>query len=407
MSELHTQPTDGETHQPDAGIGAGWPAASAAGAPPLPCQTGTISDGEEGKKTEEEIGPVNKPRTLRGMLRAANASGYWWKAIFTLVERVKELAEEYGIERLGFLTLTFADKVDAKREAERRFNNFARRVLDARYLAWIKVFERGGKKGRLHFHLLVVTREDIRTGFNFDAYKQARSARTPSQRRYWTRIYGPVAPEALRAEWQFLRGVQGARGACAAYGFGRHELTPIRVTGEAVGRYLGKYLAKGLLDGSVYKGERRLSYSRRAWRHSPRFCSVDSVYRKKLSKIANALGLIWTEDEGFADFKYLLGPRWVIKLRDIVQSVLLKWNEYPADWMAIRDYETRYSRTGEEGIGIGDVVTLSDEASEQSLSRALWAFARKVWNGTSGSYCQSIWELQELADKRCYPGVPF
>ena len=179
---------------------AGRPAASAAGAPPLPCLTGTISD-EGGKEAQG-----NKAATLHTMLRDAGVSGYWWKAVSTLVERVKELAEDYGLERLGFLTLTFPDDVQGKKEAERRFNNFARRILDSRYQAWIKVFERGAKRNRLHFHLLVVLPFDIRTGFDFEAYQRARAAKTLSQRRYWTRMYGVSAPEHLRKEWRFLRG---------------------------------------------------------------------------------------------------------------------------------------------------------------------------------------------------------
>ena len=30
------------------------------------------------------------------------------------------------------------------------------------------------------------------------------------------------------------------------------------------------------------------------------------MYQKKLAKVANDLGFVWTDDEGFADFKFLL-----------------------------------------------------------------------------------------------------
>ena len=217
----------------DIGYGTGCPAAPAAGALPLPCQIGTNSD------NGNEAVVISTNKSLRRMLHDGGVSGYWWRAVFVLVERVKELAQVYGIERLAFLTLTFLDNVQDKREAERRFNNFARRVLDQRYDAWIKVFERSPKTGRLHFHLLVVMRTDIRTGFDFNAYRSARSAKSLSQRRYWTRIYGATVAPALRAEWVFLRGKNANDGgACKAYGFGRHELVPIRATADAVGRYL-------------------------------------------------------------------------------------------------------------------------------------------------------------------------
>lgn len=45
------------------------------------------------------------------------------KTAFALVENVKALARAYGIERLGFLTLTFADEVTTTEEAQRRFNS--------------------------------------------------------------------------------------------------------------------------------------------------------------------------------------------------------------------------------------------------------------------------------------------
>lgn len=48
-----------------------------------------------------------------------------------------------------------------------------------------------------------------------------------------------------------------------------------------------------------------------------------------------------------------------------------------------------------------------DNASGTTLDRAIWLFARKVWNGSEGRYCESAWELRELADLRCCDGVPF
>ena len=62
----------------------------------------------------------------------------------------------YGIERLGFLTLTFADHVTDAREAQRRFHSLATHVLNTRYRArWIRVLERH-ESGRIHYHLIVV-----------------------------------------------------------------------------------------------------------------------------------------------------------------------------------------------------------------------------------------------------------
>ena len=131
---------------------------------------------------------------------------------------------------------------------------------------------------------------------------------------------------------------------------------PIRATAEVVGRYLGKYMAKGLSDGSVYKRDRRVSYCRRSWGWSTRFSWVNGVYRKKLAKIANELGFVWTDEEGFADFKFLLGPKWAVKLRDIVRGILLHRTEYPSDRLAVQEYAAHYERSDGQMFRLDDLV---------------------------------------------------
>lgn len=60
-------------------------------------------------------------------------SGSDRKVAFCLWGEIIALVEQFGIERLGFLTLTFADHVVEVQEASRRSNNLNRRVLKARY----------------------------------------------------------------------------------------------------------------------------------------------------------------------------------------------------------------------------------------------------------------------------------
>jgi hypothetical protein len=50
---------------------------------------------------------------------------------------------------------------------------------------------------------------------------------------------------------------------------------------------------------------------------------------------------------------------------------------------------------------------MEETVSDESLEEALAFFARKVWNGKTGAYCSSAWELRDLADRRCFPGLPF
>ena len=47
-----------------------------------------------------------------------------------------------------------------------------------------------------------------------------------------------TANDAIKREWAFWRRI------AKRYGFGRHQLQPMRENGEALGRYLGEYLSK-------------------------------------------------------------------------------------------------------------------------------------------------------------------
>ena len=232
------------------------PAAERREAPPaagLPCLNSNNEDGEE-----------EKSGLLRGMAR---------KVAFSLTENVKALAEEFGVERLGFLTFTFPDHVTDPKECNRRFGNLRRRAL-SRYVKWIAVRERQAS-GRLHLHLLVVVENDIKTGVNF---QEIRDKNYRSAGAY------------LRSEWAFWR--KSAK----KYGFGRTELMPIKSTAEGIARYVGKYIQKNLdCRTAADKGARLVSYSKGAGKvkaggfawNSPRAW----LWRKKLGQVAERCGI--------------------------------------------------------------------------------------------------------------------
>lgn len=170
----------------------------------------------------------------------AGLSGPKRKVALALSWNVANMCQAWGIERIGFLTLTFSDHVTDAREAQRRFNSLATNVLRKRYPAFIAVLERQ-KSGRIHYHLLVALQDDIRTGVDFNALA-ARDYKS--------------ANKALRLEWAFWRKT------APCYGFGRTELLPIKSDADALGQYVGKYIGKGEAHRTdADKGVRLVRYS--------------------------------------------------------------------------------------------------------------------------------------------------
>jgi hypothetical protein len=181
-----------------AGQGGGR-AATPSGPAPLPCPP------KSNNSTETTTFPPAAGRTAYALaVNVADAVGRW------------------GIEKSGFLTLTFADHVLEPKEAQRRLNSLATHVLRPRYGGAVRVYERQ-KSGRIHYHLLVNVGADIRTGFSFSAAASG--------------DYRSASP-ALRSEWAFWRRT------AKLYGFGRTELLPIMSSAVAVARYVGKYISK-------------------------------------------------------------------------------------------------------------------------------------------------------------------
>lgn len=144
------------------------------------------------------------------------------KSAAALEMNVRQFIEVFGIEKVGFLTLTFADDVQDVKEASRRFHSLRTNFLKKHFEHYVCVYERM-KSGRIHFHLIVNTREDIRRGLNFQQI-QARNYTS--------------ANKNLRQLWQVLRENM------EKYGFGRSELLPVKTNSKGLARYVGKYIAK-------------------------------------------------------------------------------------------------------------------------------------------------------------------
>jgi hypothetical protein len=247
------------------------------------------------------------------------------RTAFVLASEIQALAADFGIERLGFLTLTFADHVTDIREAQRRFNSLNSNVLKARYRRAIGVWERQNNR-RIHFHLVVVLSADIRTGFDFAGIAK--------------RDYRSASP-ALRAEWAFWR--QTAR----SYGFGRTELLPVKSTAEGIARYVGKYVSKHIGERSEsdkgarvvrfigYKPGDRKFCSRFAWNTDNSW-----LWRQKVQAFSARHGL-WS----YRHLTQIFGKRWAFFLcESILATELSAKVAFPSMEMGLRELDTRTAR---------------------------------------------------------------
>jgi hypothetical protein len=253
--------------------------------PPFPCLYSGIS-------TEIPPGPVQLSAQHR-------------RTAFVLKSSVELLSKRYGINVLGFLTLTFSDHVICPKEAQKRLNSLLSHVVKKRYKDYVGVFERQ-KSGRIHYHFLVVLAHDIRTGVSFDSLARG-DYRT--------------AGKALRSEWAFWRST------ARKYRFGRTELLPVKSTIEAMAKYVGKYISKHIESRkSEDRGVRLVRYSRgaRAGTINFQFQSEGSIeWRHKVAVFAEFINNRHPSDpiKNISDFARVLGPRWAYWHRDFILSL--------------------------------------------------------------------------------------
>lgn len=233
------------------------------------------------------------------------------KSASLLELHVRKAVEVCGIETLGFLTLTFAENITCAKDAQRRLNSLMTRIVRPRYGAAVIVLERTKKK-RIHFHLLIPTGKDIRTGVDFEqiADKDYSSA-----------------GDALRAEWAFWRKT-GPK-----YGFGRTELLPVKSCESAIARYVSKYISKHIDSREEHdKGVRLVRVSGQFKAGTTRFAwNTDRfrLWRERVKLLCECAGI--AQDRVGAAF----GPHWAYRHQDIVFAVRIPC--YPTEELCMMD----------------------------------------------------------------------
>ncbi len=237
------------------------------------------------------------------------------KSQFKVKTEVMALFKQYPLERIGFLTFTFADDVQCHKEATKRLNSLITGVLRERYPMCIRVSERQSS-GRWHFHLVVVCKQDIRLGVDFEAIKQRR--------------YKDGANTALRAAWAFWRNT------AKNYGFGRTELLPVRKTGEALAAYVAKYISKGfayrqqrdkgarlysVIGGSRACSSRFSFYSPKSIQWRQKVAMWAASWSGVFSRVAVSGGHQAAEALTYDDLASFFGKRWAWRCREDIMAM--------------------------------------------------------------------------------------
>lgn len=231
-------------------------------------------------------------------------SSYHKKSAHALKENVSALINRYGIDHIGFFTITFPDNVIDHEEAYNRFRSFNSNYFSKHpeFLDWIAVKERQ-KRGAWHYHILVGLRRDIRTGVNFNEFKKG--------------VYRS-AGDYLRGLWSDLRTN------LPKYGLGRFELLPVRKNAQAMSLYVGKYISKHI-DARLPddKGVRLVNYSRRWPRSNSNFQwnTENTVrWRSNVKAFAEYHGCYSLDD-----LKEKFGPKWSYHYVDLI--IYGNWQE--------------------------------------------------------------------------------
>ena len=216
---------------------------------------------------------------------------------------IEQSAVRYGQQSIASIDLTFGEQYDGKPPsfdyANKCLNSLLTNVFRKRYSSveggkhynnFLIVCERGGKRGRVHFHLLVVKQG---TDFFTGSYKGKRGVRD---------TFHPN--QACRDEWAFLRNV------VVGYGFGARVRVQPLWNVEKGSKYFTKYVGKGHYSrNEEMKGRQLIRYGNGFSRwHSMKFSKLHGAPRDRRIVLEN-LGLRYARYD-LLELNKLFGSRW-------------------------------------------------------------------------------------------------
>ena len=239
------------------------------------------------------------------------------KKMFALRLRIEWMVKTYGINHVGLQTMTIRENITDRKEFERRFKSIATNAFPKIYVEWLRVFERQ-QRGAWHAHVVVVTKDDIRTGTDVVALNQLlkdKNARKICKAVYYSGIRR-LASTNLKAVWKEFRRLCGLgefkarrqKKGARYYKFDACHLLPIISTAEALAAYVSKYISKGFEHRRPEdKGMRLVGSTRNVSRVcNERFSWVNGggkLWRAKLGVLAGLLNI-----RSLDEFAEMFGP---------------------------------------------------------------------------------------------------
>lgn len=305
----------------------GWkqgPGAERRGAPPAPALIHqNRNNGIEANLpvVRDELRAEQEKQAVEGVIQKLPSR--LRKKMFALRWRIEWMVLTYGIEHVGMQTLTIRENVTDRKEFERRFKSLSTNVFPELYLDWLRVFERQ-LRGAWHAHVVVVTKEDIRTGTDVVALNQLlkdKRDRKITKAIYYSGIKRLASPN-LKAIWKEFRRLCGigefkARRKKGAryYKFDACHLLPIISTAQALAVYVSKYISKGFQHRRPEdKGMRLVGCTRNVSRVcNEHFSWVDGGGRLWRSKVGILAGLL--KIKSLDEFAEQFGPKWAYQLQ--------------------------------------------------------------------------------------------
>lgn len=249
--------------------------------------------------------------TTAPVVSASNKSAVAKKAE-TLYVNLRSVIRRAGEEKVGFTTLTFGDNCDDRSEAQSRYHSLDTHFFKRYALEKITVPERQ-ERGAFHYHAVIAFPWDIRTGFDFEAYRNWQQAKhdgdKPAEQK-WERKFCKSANPALKKWWQDLRN------AAPKYGFGRCQTIPIIGGAEAISRYLASYVTTATLNRlPCDKGLRTVRYSMRQRAATLKFSWADGN-GERWRRGLQILGMIYQLD--FDGLKSNFGSKYQHEKRHMI-----------------------------------------------------------------------------------------